>query len=257
MGFKRQCFALYTLMRKECVRIIRIWSQSIIPPAITMTLYFIVFGKLIGNKISMAEGFSYMQFITPGLIMMSIISNSYMNVCSSFFSLKFQKSVEELLVAPINNFCIVLGFAGGGVFRGLLTGTTVCIISLLFTKIQIHSWLIIITFSVLAALTFSLGGFLNALFAKKFDDISIIPTFILIPLTYLGGVFYSINSLPEIWQKVSLANPILYMISGFRYGFLGVSDMSVYTGFAILASFAAALFLLDVFLLHRGTGTRT
>ncbi len=257
MGFKRQCIALYTLLHKECVRIIRIWSQSIIPPAITMALYFIVFGKLIGDKISMAEGFSYMQFITPGLIMMSIISNSYINVCSSFFSLKFQKSIEELMVAPINNFCIVLGFAGGGIFRGLLTGTTVCIISLLFTKLQVHSWFIIIAFSVLTALTFSLGGFLNALFAKKFDDISIIPTFILVPLTYLGGVFYSISTLPEIWQKVSLANPILYMVNGFRYGFLGVSDLSAYAGFAILAAFAASLFCLDVFLLYKGTGTRT
>ena len=257
MGFKRQLLALYTLTRKELVRILRIWSQSIIPPAITMTLYFIVFGKLIGDKISMAEGFSYMQFITPGLIMMSIISNSYINVCSSFFSLKFQRSVEELLVAPISNYCIVLGFAGGGIFRGLLTGTTVCIISLLFTSLQIHSWFIIIVFSILTALTFSLGGFLNALFAKKFDDISIIPTFVLIPLTYLGGVFYSINSLPEVWQKVSLANPILYMINGFRYGFLGVSDMSVYTGFAILTAFASALFLLNVILMQRGTGIRT
>ena len=257
MGFKGQLFAFYTLAYKEWHRVIRIWSQSIIPPAITMTLYFIVFGNLIGDKIEMLEGFSYMQFIAPGLIMMSIISNSYMNVCSSFFGLKFQRSVEELLVASINNYCIVLGFAAGGVFRGLLTGGVVCIISLFFAELKIHSWLIVITFSILTSLVFSLGGFLNALFAKKFDDIAIVPTFVLTPLTYLGGVFYSISLLPSIWQQISLANPILYMINGFRYGFLGVSDIGVYGGLATLIVFASALFGLNVLLLHRGVGIRT
>lgn len=257
MGFRLQFFAFYTLLSKEWRRIIRIWSQSIIPPAITMTLYFIVFGNLIGSKIGEVAGFSYVQFMTPGLIMMSIISNSYMNVCSSVFSHKFQKNIEELLVAPISNYSIVLGFAGGGVLRGMLTGISVCIISLMFTKLQIYSWFIVISFAVLTSLAFSLGGFLNGLFAKKFDDISIVPTFILIPLTYLGGVFYSIDSLPQVWQEISLLNPILYVINGLRYGFLGISDISVYAGFAILMVFTAAMFFLNVLLMQRGFGIRT
>lgn len=222
-----------------------------------MTLYFIVFGNLLGDRIGVAGEFSYIQFITPGLIMMSIISNSYMNVCSSFFSLKFQRSVEELLVAPINNCAIILGFVSGGIFRGLVTGTVVCVISLFFTSLQVQSWLIVIAFSVLTATAFSLGGFLNALFAKKFDDVSIVPTFILIPLSYLGGVFYSITSLPPIWQKVSLANPILYMVNGFRYGFLGVTDIDIFNGLLILIVFTISLLLLNVYLMRRGFGIRT
>lgn len=256
MGFYRQLVAFYTLAKKECTRVVRIWSQSIIPPVITMTLYFIVFGNFLGDKINISEDFSYIQFICPGLIMMSIISNSYMNVCSSFFSMKFQKSIEELFVAPINSVAIVMGFVGGGVFRGLLTGSVVCVISLLFTKLEIHNWLIIILFSLLTTITFSLGGFLNALFAKKFDDIGIVPTFVLIPLTYLGGVFYSIKSLPATWQNISLANPVLYMINGFRYGFLGVTDINIISGLVILVVFVGVLFLLNVYLVHKGFGIR-
>ena len=256
MGVYRQLVAFYTLARKECARIIRIWSQSIIPPAITMTLYFIVFGNFLGDKINISEDFSYVQFICPGLIMMSIISNSYMNVCSSFFSMKFQKSIEELFVAPINGLAIVMGFVGGGIFRGLLTGSVVCTISLFFSELEVHNWLIIILFSLLTTITFSLGGFLNALFAKKFDDIGIVPTFVLIPLTYLGGVFYSVKSLPPLWQNISLANPILYMINGFRYGFLGVTDINIVSGFVILVFFMVTLLMLNVYLVNRGFGIR-
>ncbi len=249
--------ALKTIWRKEITRFMRIWIQTLIPPVITMSLYFIIFGNLIGNRIGEMGGVGYMQFIVPGLIMMSVITNSYANVSSSFFGAKFQKSIEELLVAPVPTHVIIAGFVGGGEARGVLVGILVTLVSLFFVPLQIHSWFMIIATLLMTSILFSLAGLLNALFAKSFDDISIIPTFVLTPLTYLGGVFYSLTLLPAFWQAVSKLNPIVYMISGFRYGFLGISDVSLTTTLGVLSLFIAVFYLLTWRLIEKGRGLRT
>ncbi|HHN8377227.1 TPA: ABC transporter permease [Morganella morganii] len=249
--------ALKTIWRKEITRFMRIWIQTLIPPVITMSLYFIIFGNLIGNRIGEMGGVGYMQFIVPGLIMMSVITNSYANVSSSFFGAKFQKSIEELLVAPVPTHVIIAGFVGGGVARGVLVGILVTLVSLFFVPLQIHSWFMIIATLLMTSILFSLAGLLNALFAKSFDEISIIPTFVLTPLTYLGGVFYSLTLLPAFWQAVSKLNPIVYMISGFRYGFLGISDVSLTTTLGVLSLFIAVFYLLTWRLIEKGRGLRT
>ena len=247
---------LKTLIRKEVVRVVRIWIQAIVPPAITMTLYFIIFGNLIGRRIGSMDGFDYMQYIAPGLIMMSVITNSYGNVVSSFFGAKFARHVEEMLVSPMSNATIIIGHVAGGVIRGLLVGVLVTIVALFFTKLDVAHPLIMISMVVLSSTVFALAGFINAVFAKKFDDISIVPTFVLTPLTYLGGVFYSISLLPEFWQKVSLANPIIYMVNAFRYGILGTSDISIAYAYVIVCLFVVVLFTASLLLLNRGVGVR-
>ena len=256
MSLSRYSVALKSIWIKECIRFLRIWVQTLVPPAITMTLYFVIFGSLIGSRIGEMGGFSYMEFIVPGLIMMSVITNSYSNVASSFYSTKFQKSIEELLVAPVPNYIIVLGYMGGGMARGMLVGLIVTIVSLFFVDIQIHNVFVIIATVVLTSAVFALGGLINAVYANSFDDISIIPTFVLTPLTYLGGVFYSITMLPEFWQGVSQANPIIYMVNAFRFGFLGVSDVSIYTSFAVLLVLITGLFITALTLIRRGIGLR-
>ncbi len=248
--------ALKTLVRKEVVRVARIWIQTIVPPAITMTLYFIIFGNLIGRRIGEMGGFDYMQYIAPGLIMMSVITNSYGNVVSSFFGAKYGKHIEEMLVSPMSNATIIIGHVAGGVIRGLMVGALVTIIALGFTSLSVEHPLVTFSMVLLASSVFALLGFVNAVFAKKFDDISIIPTFVLTPLTYLGGVFYSITLLPEFWQKVSLGNPILYMVNAFRYGILGVSDISIAYAYLIVGIFVIGLFTLNLMLLNRGIGIR-
>ncbi|MBT8132007.1 MAG: ABC transporter permease [Gammaproteobacteria bacterium] len=248
--------ALKTIVAREFRRVRRIWIQTIVPPAITMTLYFIIFGNLIGKRIGEMEGFTYMQFIAPGLIMMSIISNSYGNVVSSFFGSRFGKYVEEMLVSPMPNYIMLVGYIAGGLIRGVTVGILVAIIALFFTDLRLeHPW---ITLSVVAltSMVFSLAGFVNAIYAKNFDGISIIPTFVLTPLTYLGGVFYSISLLPEFWQTVSRANPILYMVNAFRYGILGVSDIEISTAFIIITAFVVGLFFFNLYLLKRGVGLK-
>ena len=256
MRIRANTIALKTIVIKEILRFMRIWLQTILPPAITMTLYFIIFGNLIGSQIGSMDGFSYMQYIAPGLIMMAIITNSYSNVVSSFFSSKFQRHIEEMLVSPLPNSIILLGFVAGGVARGLMVGVVVTIISLFFTELQIHNILIMIAVVILTAVLFSLGGFVNGIYAKSFDDISIVPTFVLTPLTYLGGIFYSISMLSEFWQDVSLLNPILYMVNAFRYGILGVSDINIYIAFAIISLFIVALYTFSLYLLAKGVGIR-
>lgn len=256
MNLSLNWIAFKTLITKEFVRVIRIWVQTIVPPAITMTLYFIIFGSLIGRRIGDMDGFDYMQYIAPGLIMMSVITNSYGNVVSSFFGAKFARHIEEMLVSPMSSAVIVLGHVGGGVIRGLLVGALVTLIALGFTRLRVEHPLITVSMVFLSSVIFSLAGFINAVFAKKFDDISIIPTFILTPLTYLGGVFYSISLLPEFWQKVSLANPILYMVNAFRYGILGASDIDIRYAFFIVLLFVAGLFIVALTLLNRGVGIR-
>jgi len=248
--------ALKTLVRKEVVRVARIWIQTIVPPAITMSLYFIIFGNLIGRRIGEMGGFDYMQYIAPGLIMMSVITNSYGNVVSSFFGAKYGKHIEEMLVSPMSNAAIIIGHVAGGVIRGLMVGALVTIIALGFTSLSVEHPLVTLSMVLLASSVFALLGFVNAVFAKKFDDISIIPTFVLTPLTYLGGVFYSITLLPEFWQKVSLGNPILYMVNAFRYGILGVSDISIAYAYLIVGFFVIGLFTLNLMLLNRGIGIR-
>ncbi len=256
MNFTQNLVALQTIAIKEFLRFIRIWIQTILPPAIMVGLYFIIFGQLIGSQISDIDGFSYMEYIVPGLILMSVISNAYANVVSSFFSAKFHHSIEEMLVSPLSNNIILLGFVSGGVARGIIVGITVTLVSLFFTDLQIHSYTVSFAVFILTSVLFSLAGFINAVYARSFDDITIIPTFVLAPLTYLGGVFYSLKMLPEFWQNVSLVNPILYMINAFRYGVLGVSDINLTTAFAIIIAFIAGLYLYSLQLLSRGTGLK-
>ena len=253
----RDFVALRTIWIKECTRFLRIWIQTLLPPAITMSLYFVIFGNLIGSRIGDMGGFSYMEFIVPGLIMMAVITNSYSNVCSSFYSAKFQHNIEEMLVAPVPSWVIIAGFVGGGVARALLIGIIVTTVSLFFVDIQIHNLAFIIVTLILTAILFATAGLINAIFANSFDDISIIPTFILTPLTYLGGVFYSLSMLPEFWQWVSKINPIVYMVNGFRYGFLGVSDVDHYVSLALLVGFNVVLLSVAYSLINRGVGIRT
>ncbi len=249
--------ALKTIVAREVSRIVRIWGQTLVPPAITMTLYFVIFGNLIGSRIGEMSGFRYIDYIVPGLIMMSVIQNSYGNIVSSFFGAKFQRFVEEMLVSPMPNWVMLLGYLIGGVLRGLMVGVIVLLISLFFTKLRVSHPFITLLTVLLTATVFALAGFINAMYAKKFDDIAIVPTFILTPLTYLGGVFYSVSLLPPFWQTVSHANPILYMVNAFRFGILGTSDVSVGSAFAVMIAAVVILTLFALWLLQRGSGLRS
>lgn len=256
MSAREQWIAFLTIVTREVRRFLRIWPQTLLPPAITISLYFVIFGNMIGSRVGEMGGFDYMAYIVPGLIMMSVIQNSYGNVVSSFFSTKWQQSIEEMLVSPMPSHVILLGFVCGGMVRGILTGLIVTLLSLFFTELHMeYAWITVLVV-VLTAILFSLGGFLNALFARKFDDIAIVPTFILTPLTYLGGVFYSIDLLPDFWRALSMANPILYMVNSFRFGVLGVSDVNVTVSLLAIGGFVVGLFVLALWLLHRGTGIR-
>lgn len=248
--------AFHTILHKEIRRFTRIWPQTLLPPGITMALYFVIFGNLIGSRIGTMDGYAYIDYIVPGLIMMAVITNSYSNVVSSFFSTKFQRSIEELMVAPVSPHTILLGYVFGGVARGLAVGLIVTIMSLFFTRLQVQHLGLTIAVVFLTSLVFALGGFINAVFAKTFDDISIIPTFVLTPLTYLGGVFYSISMLPEFWQKVSMVNPILHMVNAFRYGILGVSDIPIAVALTLMGVFIVLLYSVSYWLLSRGIGMR-
>ncbi len=234
----------------------RIWLQTVVPAAVTMGLYFIIFGNLIGSQLDDVAGFSYMDYIVPGIILLAIINNAYANVVSSFYMSKFAHFIEEMLVSPMPNYLILVGYIAGGVARGLVVGAVVTLVALFFTPLQVYNAWILIAVVMLTAILFSLGGFINAIYAKTFDDISIIPTFVLTPLTYLGGIFYSIEMLPEFWQKVSLLNPILYMINAMRYGMLGVSDIEIGKAFAIILLFVVGLFSFALYLLNRGVDIR-
>ena len=254
---KSNWISLTSIARKEMIRIFRIWVQTLVPPVITMSLYFIIFGSFIGSQLGDIGGYDYMAFIAPGLIMMSIITNSYSNTVSSFFSTKFQNNIEELLVSPTPNWVMVLGYISGGMTRGICVGMLVSLVSLFFVRLPLFNVPCIVLFALLTSFVFSLAGMINGIFAKKFDDISILPTFVITPLTYLGGVFYSISLLPEFWQTLSRANPVVYMIGGFRYGFLGISDINVWVGLGMLVLFSVILFSITLYLLKKGTGVRT
>jgi ABC-2 type transport system permease protein len=249
IGFK-------TIVIREYGRIIRIWAQTIVPSVVTAVLYFAIFGSLIGRRVGAMDGFDYKQYIAPGLIMMSVITNSYGNVVASFFGAKFGKHVEEMLVSPLPNWVIVGGYAAGGVVRGVLVGAAVTVVSLIFTHLQLQHPLVVLAALLLTSLIFGLGGFLNALFAKNFDQVNWIPAFVLTPLTYFGGIFYSVSLLPGWARTLSYANPILYMVNAFRFGFLGVSDVHIGVAFALMALAVLLLFTAAVLLMNRGTGIR-
>lgn len=253
MSGYRIWISYYTMVRKEFIRMFRIWSQTLLPPVVTTGLYFIVFGSFIGSQLQPIDGFSYMQFIVPGLIMMSLITSSYMNTVSTFYFAKWQKTLDEILVSPMPDWAIIAGFVSGGVIRGLFVGTLVLGISLFFSHLAIYSIWALLGAAVLTSMLFSLAGLINGIFAKGFDGISIVPTFVLTPLTYLGGVFYSVNQFPEFWRTVSLFNPILYLVNAFRYGFLGISDTPIFFSFALLITLTVVLLAIAVVLFKRGT----
>jgi ABC-2 type transport system permease protein len=257
MNARGQYIAFRAILIKEVLRFTRIWVQTVLPPMITTALYFVIFGQLIGSQIGDVHGFHYMQYIVPGLILMSVITNSYANVVSSFYSAKFQHNIEEMLVAPVPNYLIMLGFLGGGLARGLAVGVAVTLVALLFTPIPLHNLWVAFSVLILTSILFSLGGLINAIYAKSFDHISIVPTFVLTPLTYLGGVFYSVAMLPPFWQDVSLVNPILYMVNAFRYGLLGITDVHLGVAYLAIIGFIAGLFMFALYLLNRGYGIRT
>ena len=253
----RYWVAFRTILGKEILRFLRIWIQTVLPSAVTTALYFLIFGQLIGNRIGEMGGFAYVDFIVPGLVLMAVITNAYANVVSSFYSSKFSHYIEEMLIAPVPNWVILAGYVAGGVARGLAVGVAVTLVALFYSDLKVHSYAITFLVFVLTSILFSLGGFINAVYANSFDDISIVPTFVLTPLTYLGGVFYSIHLLPDLWQKLSLANPILYMINAFRYGLLGVSDIPLGVAFLIIGLFILLLTLFSLSLLKRGVGLKT
>ena len=246
-----QLIGFLTMFRKEVNRVFRIWRQTLLPPVITMTLYFLIFGKFIGNRVGSMQGFSYIEFIVPGLIMMSIITNSFGNVVSAVFGSRFQKNIEEVLISPLRKSVLLLGFLSGGIVRGFLVGMLVVIVSMFFAPIKIYHWGIFLFTTILTTLLFGLGGFINSVFAKRFDDINLIPIFVLTPLTYLGGVFYSIKMLPEFWQNVSLLNPVLYLVNVYRYAFLGISDINVYVALGCVVFVVVLLWLAALKLLNR------
>ena len=256
MTLSEQYTAFKTIVIKECLRFLRIWVQTLIPPIITVALYFVIFGNLVGSQIGNIGEFTYMEFIVPGLVLMALISNSYANVVSSFYGSKFQKHIEEMLISPLPNYLILIGFISGGIARGVIVGLAVLLVSLFFSDLSIHNYTVTIAVFLLTSILFSLAGIINAIYANSFDDITIIPTFVLTPLTYLGGIFYSIKMLPEFWQDVSLINPILYMINAFRYGLLGVSDIPLTHAFIIIIAFIVVLFMFSLHLLKTGKGLK-
>ena len=249
--------AFVTIVRKEIRRFLRIWTQTLVPPMVTTSLYFVIFGNLIGERIGEMDGIRYIDYIAPGLIMMAVITNSYSNVTSSFFSARFQRYVEEMLVSPTPSWIILCGYVAGGVARGVLVGLAVTLVAMYFAHLTVHHVAATVIVVLLTAILFSLLGFINAIFARSFDDISIVPTFVLTPLTYLGGVFYSISLLPEFWRTLSLLNPILYMVNSFRYGVLGVSDIPLWIGFTIIVLFVVVLYIVCLWLLERGVGIKS
>jgi len=258
MNYWRTCWVAYrTILTKEVLRFMRIWMQTVLPSPVTTVLYFVIFGRLIGERIGSMDGLAYIDFIVPGLILMAVITNAYANVVSSFYSSKFQRYVDELLIAPVPEWVILAGYVSGGVARGLVVGSTVTLVALFFTDLQPAHPLLTLLVVVLTAMLFALGGLINAVFADSFDDISIVPTFVLTPLTYLGGVFYSISLLSPFWQTLSLANPILYMVNAFRYGLLGVSDIDIRLAFAIILGFILVLTGFALYLLRKGIGIKS
>jgi len=252
-----QAVAYKTIVRKEVLRFSRIWKQTLIPPVITNILYFIIFGNLIGERIGEIESFSYTDFIFPGLLLMSVITHSYTNTVSSLYISKYHRYIEELLVSPIQNYTILAGFITGGVIRGLSVGVVVILAAQFFVTFTVHNIFLMLVVIFLSSTLFSMCGFLNGLFANDWDDINVIPTFIMTPLTYLGGIFFSISMLPGIWQEIALINPILYLINALRFSMLGITDVSIMIAFSIILLFNIVLASLCLYFLNIGKGLRT
>lgn len=251
-NFTNNLTSYITIVKKEFLRFARIWVQTIFPPIITTSLYLLIFGGLMGERIGDMDGIQYIQYIIPGVIIMSVITNSYANTVSSFFLAKFNHSIEELKVSPTSNTTIILGYITGGITRGFVVGLFVLFTASFFVDFSIDNVIISLCIMLLTAALFSLAGFINAIFAKDFDDISIIPTFVLMPMTYLGGMFYSINILPEFWQSVSLFNPIYYMVDGFRFGFYGVGTSDIFASIFVLIVMIIMLFFVALLLMKKG-----
>ena len=251
-----QFIGLYTIIRREFLRMMRIASQVFLPPVITTTLYFIIFGRMIGPRIGSINGISYPEFIAPGLIMMTVIINSYSNVSTSLFSVRFQKNIEEILVSPLHNGLILLGYVSGGILRGVIVSILVYLIAWFFIGLEMNHLPITLLVVILVATTFSLAGFTNAMIARNFDDVALIPTFVLTPLTYLGGVFYANSMLPPFWQKISALNPILYMVNAFRHAILGKGDVNMPVAIGVTVFLVVAFTLLNLVLLKKGIGLR-
>ena len=250
---------LKTLAWAQVRRILRIWIQTILPPAITTALYFLIFGQLIGSRIGGMpgyEGLTYIEFMVPGLIMLSVITNSYANVASAFYGTKFQKAMEEIIISPMPNWIILIGFLVGGITRGMLVGLVVVLTSLFFVQVTIDNIFLTAISIVLTSILFSILGLLNGIYAKTFDDVSIIPTFVLTPLIYLGGIFYSIDILSTEWQFISQLNPILYIVNFFRFAMLGVSEINPITGMVLIFVFTFIFFFIAYSLLLRGVGIK-
>ncbi len=247
----------YTIVRKDTMRILRLWAQTFLPSGITSVLYFTVFGTILGSKIGEINGVDYIQFVVPGLVMLNVITNAYSNVATTFFTSKFfARSIDEILVSPTPPWVLIAGFVSGGVVRGFLVGILVLLVSLIFAIPSISHPLIVLLFLLLASLLFSLGGLINGIYAKSFDGISIVPTFVLTPLVYLGGVFYSTTALPGWAQTLSHFNPVFYIINGFRYGFLGFADVSIVTCVAVLSLLIAIFVGISYYFLRTGLGLR-
>lgn len=259
MGSSRMWVSFYTMLRKDVVRMFRIWVQTFLPSVITSSLYFLVFGTVLGSRIGEMQGVDYMTFVVPGLVMLAIVTTSYANTSFTFFASKFfAKNIEEILVSPTPPWLMIAGFVGGGIVRGVITGALVLLVSLFFTglSLSIHSLFIILGFAVLTCLVFALAGLVNGIYAKTIDGINIVPTFVLTPLVYLGGIFYSVHSLPDWWQAITYANPLFYLINGFRYGFLGFSDVSLTLAVGILFAMVVALVSINWYLIRTGLGLK-
>ncbi len=259
MDSYRLWISFYTMLRKDVVRMFRIWVQTFLPSVITSTLYFLVFGTVLGSRIGQMQGVDYMTFVVPGLVMLAIVTTSYANTSFMFFSSKFfARSIDEILVSPTPPWLLIGGFVAGGVVRGILVGSLVMTISLFFTglHLSIHNAVIVLGFAILTAVVFALAGLVNGIYAKSLDGINIVPTFILTPLVYLGGIFYSVHTLPSWWQAITYANPLFYLINGFRYGFLGFADISPLISTGILAAIIVILVGINWYFIKTGLGLK-
>ena len=251
--------SFYTMIRKDVVRMFRIWGQTFLPSIITSILYFLVFGTVLGSRIGEMQGFDYIVFVVPGLVMLAIVTNAYANTSFTFFQSKFfARSIDEILVSPTPPWVMIAGFIGGGVIRGIVVGASVLLISIFFTNLAltISSVAVILAFAILTAFVFSLAGLVGGIYARTIDGINIVPTFVLTPLVYLGGIFYTVHALPAWWQAITYANPLFYLINGFRWGFLGIADISPLISGAMLFAFIAVLVALNWYLIRKGLGLR-
>ena len=243
--------AYKTITIKEILRFVRIWIQTILPPMIVAFLYLLIFGFVVGSRVGQMAGQDYVHYLVPGVILMSAIMHAYSNTVSSFYLTKFNRSIEEILVSPIPDWLIIAGFVTGGIVRGIAVGLAVFMVAWLVVGFALPNLVIFSLILLLTTTLFSIAGFINAIFAKSFDDITIVPNFILMPLTYLGGMFYDVRILPEFWQNVTQINPIFYMIDGFKVAFFGSASIPIIVSIAILLAMIIALFLLAVFLMQR------